>query len=160
MPLHDRRAHMGTHYGVAALATLVTSAIILTLHQKSFRTLVSIHGLLHVAIARHLEGSWIPARPENPLFAGERLPYYWFYHYIAARLGAAMQPPARGLRGAGPRLGGARVVHRRCNRAVSGLGACCVAGHRLPGLRRRERVRRAHPAREACVRKTVAGRQW
>src|SRR5262245_23655249 len=66
------------------------AAVIVTLHHSSFRTLVSAHGLLHSAIAQRFADGWLPfERPENPFFAGERLPYYWFYHYIAARIGAA-----------------------------------------------------------------------
>ena len=67
---------------------MITWGAIVALHRASFSTLVSAHGLLHTAVARGFERSWTLARPENPFFVGERLPYYWFYHYVAGRLSA------------------------------------------------------------------------
>jgi hypothetical protein len=91
MPQVEGRVRPVWYYVPAASATFLTCAAIVAIHRDSFRTLVSAHGLLHTAIAdRFLPGwtSW--GRPENPFFAGELLPYYWFYHYIAARLGSAL----------------------------------------------------------------------
>jgi hypothetical protein len=76
------------HYAFAAAATAITWTAIVALHRASLSTLVSAHGLLHTAVARGFERSWTIARPENPFFAGERLPYYWFYHYVAGRVSA------------------------------------------------------------------------
>jgi hypothetical protein len=75
-------------YALAAGATAITWTAVVALHRASLSTLVSAHGLLHTAVARGFERSWTIARPENPFFAGERLPYYWFYHYVAGRLSA------------------------------------------------------------------------
>lgn len=78
------------YYLPAALAALVTCAVVIVIHLESLSTLLSAHGLLHTAIAERFGGSWSSfGQPENPFFAGERLPYYWFYHYAAARLSAA-----------------------------------------------------------------------
>ncbi len=54
----------------------------------SMRTRLSAHGLLHVAIAqscanRATEPTLWPDPPENPLFAGTPLPYYYFFHEVA-----------------------------------------------------------------------------
>ena len=45
------------------------------------RLLASWHGFLHTAIATRFAAMTFP--PENPFFAGETLPYYWFYHFVA-----------------------------------------------------------------------------
>ena len=76
------------HDAAAAGATAITWTAIVALHRESLSTLVSAHGLLHTAVARGFERSWTIARPEDPFFAGERLPYYWFYHYVAGRFSA------------------------------------------------------------------------
>ncbi len=65
----------------AAAAWLIP---LLWLHAHNSRLLPSWHGFLHAAIATRFPGA---APPENPFFAGERLPYYWFYHYVASLLG-------------------------------------------------------------------------
>jgi hypothetical protein len=70
-------------------------ALILLVHRDSPRTLVSAHGLLHAAIANELAPD-APAPtafatpPENPLFAGRPLPYYYFFQSVAARLAALL----------------------------------------------------------------------
>ena len=79
------------YYGPAVLLTLVTCGAILAIHRDSLMTLISAHGLLHLAIAQQFEAGWATiGRPENPFFAGEPLPYYWFYHYVSARLAASV----------------------------------------------------------------------
>jgi hypothetical protein len=45
------------------------------------RLLASWHGFLHTAIATRFSQAAFP--PENPFFAGEPLPYYWVYHFVA-----------------------------------------------------------------------------
>src|SRR5690554_1671565 len=65
---------------------VATTAVALAafLQTSNARTLVSWHGFLHTAIANRFPGSF--GTPDNPFFAGEPLPYYWFYHYVAAGL--------------------------------------------------------------------------
>lgn len=48
------------------------------------RLLTSWHGFLHAGIAERFPAASLP--PENPFFAGEPLPYYWFYHALGAAL--------------------------------------------------------------------------
>jgi hypothetical protein len=72
----------------AGLVAVLCVAPIFYAHRESPRTLVSAHGLLHVAIAQRFAStplSGVP--PENPFFAGVPVPYYWFFHYCGARLG-------------------------------------------------------------------------
>lgn len=79
----------------ATVASVLSILPIVYAHRASPRTLVSAHGLLHTAIAQRFQSaSALPGRPENPFFAGEALPYYWFFHYLAARIGdmAAIHP--------------------------------------------------------------------
>jgi Uncharacterized membrane protein (DUF2298) len=45
------------------------------------------HGFLHTAIATRFAVGSFP--PENPFFAGEPLPYYWLYHFVAYWLSRA-----------------------------------------------------------------------
>jgi len=86
----DTSGRPAPYYAAAGIAALIMCALIVAVHRDSFRTLVSAHGLLHAAIAQEFEGVWLPVeRPENPFFAGEPLPYYWFYHFVAAKLAAA-----------------------------------------------------------------------
>jgi len=72
--------------GVFWLAMLSAAAVWLTpilwLHAHNSRLLPSWHGFLHAAIATRFPIGGVP--PENPFFAGERLPYYWFYQWLAA----------------------------------------------------------------------------
>ena len=51
------------------------------------RLLGSWHGFLHSAIATRFSAASFP--PENPFFAGEPLPYYYFYHFIGYWLSRA-----------------------------------------------------------------------
>jgi hypothetical protein len=53
------------------------------------RLLVSWHGFLHSAIATRFPADTL--RPENPFFAGEPLPYYWFYQWLAAGIGSLLR---------------------------------------------------------------------
>jgi uncharacterized protein DUF2298 len=76
---------------LALAVALLWCALILAIHRESPRTRLSAHGLLHVAIAescaRAPAGSWLdPTPPEDPLFAGEPLPYYFFFHRVALAL--------------------------------------------------------------------------
>jgi hypothetical protein len=69
-------------------------ALILLVHRDSPRTLVSAHGLLHAAIAGEFaDGASRPplaTPPEDPLFAGEPLRYYYFFHAVGARVAALL----------------------------------------------------------------------
>jgi len=73
---------------LAGLGAAVTAAAVVTLHRVTPRSFISAHGMLHTAIFQRFPsaGSLFSAPPENPFFAGEPLPYYWFYHYVAARV--------------------------------------------------------------------------
>lgn len=70
----------------AATATILTAAPILYAHRTSLRTWISAHGFLHLAIVEQFTPPWTFAAPANPFFAGETVPYYWLFHYVAARL--------------------------------------------------------------------------
>ncbi len=69
-------------------------ALILFVHRDSPRTLVSAHGLLHAAIAERFAPDVprppLATPPENPLFAGTPLPYYYFFHAVGAQLAALL----------------------------------------------------------------------
>jgi hypothetical protein len=69
-------------------------ALILFVHRNSARTLVSAHGLLHAAIAEEFADPVtrppLATPPENPLFAGTPLPYYYFFHAAAAQLASLL----------------------------------------------------------------------
>ncbi len=70
-------------FSVAAFWMTLIAAI----HRNSPRTLVSFHGLLHAAISGQFLGAGSGSfLPENPFYAGEPLPYYWFYQYLAAQI--------------------------------------------------------------------------
>lgn len=84
----EARRSLAGYLVPAGAAALASCALIVAIHRESLRTLVSAHGLLHTAIAQQLNRAWPIARPENPFFAGEGLPYYWFYHYVGARIAA------------------------------------------------------------------------
>ncbi len=72
-----------SHWLVIFLAVAAGSMLCMTLVQlQNSRTLVSWHGFLHTAIANRFPGPF--KTPENPFFAGEPVPYYWFHHYIAS----------------------------------------------------------------------------
>src|SRR3954466_4798093 len=45
------------------------------------------HGFVHAGIASRFSDAAFP--PENPFFAGERLPYYWAYHFVGYWLSRA-----------------------------------------------------------------------
>ncbi len=65
---------------IVALAVVVALIPVLWLYATNSRLAASWHGFLHTAIANQFPSSAIP--PENPFFAGEPLPYYWFYHFL------------------------------------------------------------------------------
>ena len=52
------------------------------------RLLGSWHGFLHAGIANSFAHAF---PPENPFFAGEPLPYYWFYHLAGYWLSSALR---------------------------------------------------------------------
>lgn len=70
------------------LATLWV-ALFAWVRHDSLRTRLSAHGLLHLAIAEQCARrvgetpALVPTPPENPLFAGTPLPYYYFFHEVA-----------------------------------------------------------------------------
>ena len=69
------------------LSAIAGSVLLLTgLQLSNTRILTSWHGFLHTAIANRFPGPF--GTPENPFFAGEPLPYYWFYHYVASAIGS------------------------------------------------------------------------
>ncbi|MGH7820588.1 MAG: DUF2298 domain-containing protein, partial [Candidatus Binatia bacterium] len=68
--------------GAAAAAVGVVAVI----QARNPRVLVSWHGFLHAAIVNRSLSDSLP--PENPFFAGETLPYYWFHHLVAAGVAA------------------------------------------------------------------------
>ena len=80
----------GSFVRFTVLILLVSSGWLLCLfwlQHNNPRLLASWHGFLHTAIATQFAEGSIP--PENPFFAGEKLPYYWFYHfcgYLFSRL--------------------------------------------------------------------------
>lgn len=51
------------------------------------RLLGSWHGFLHSAVANRFSTLSFP--PENPFFAGEALPYYWFYQFVGYGISTA-----------------------------------------------------------------------
>jgi hypothetical protein len=65
------------------LAAAVLVLVLVAVRLGNPRLVVSWHGWLHAGIAT-MAGRHVP--PENPFFAGEPLPYYWFYHYLGAKL--------------------------------------------------------------------------
>lgn len=82
------RADASRRGDVLALAAsaLLAMLLVLAVHRESPRTLVSAHGLLHAAVIERIAADPFTLPPENPFFAGERLPYYWTYHALAAVL--------------------------------------------------------------------------
>jgi hypothetical protein len=61
--------------------------LIWAIHRESPRTLVSFHGFIHAAIAdKFLDPASVTFPPENPFFAGQPLPYYWFFQFLAAQI--------------------------------------------------------------------------
>jgi hypothetical protein len=64
---------------IVAFIFIVVGAIV-WLHYENPRLLGSWHGFLHTAIANRFSTNSFP--PENPFFAGEPLPYYWFNQFV------------------------------------------------------------------------------
>jgi hypothetical protein len=75
-------------WGAVAAFLAAATAVIGWLHWNNPRLLGSWHGFLHTAIANRF--STLAAPPENPFFAGEPLPYYWFYHLLGYWLSQAL----------------------------------------------------------------------
>lgn len=73
---------------LAGIGALVTVLAVIGIHRASPRSFVSAHGMLHTAVVHRFASptSIAATPPENPFFAGRPLPYYWFFHYSAARL--------------------------------------------------------------------------
>jgi len=72
------------------LLALAWVALFAFVRHDSVRTRVSAHGLLHLAIADRCDARAQPDAihpPEDPLFAGEPLPYYYFFHDFALGVG-------------------------------------------------------------------------
>ena len=70
---------------ICVVAAAIWVTVIVSVHRVSPRTLVSAHGLLHSAIAqRFVIADSFAVPPENPLFGGEAVPYYWFFHWLGA----------------------------------------------------------------------------
>lgn len=69
--------------------TIAWLALLVWLHAGRPRVLVSWHGFLHAAIATRFPSATLP--PENPFFAGQPLPYYWFYHFLGWGVSRALQ---------------------------------------------------------------------
>lgn len=73
----------GGRWVISVLAVAAVSLVLtIALQLQNVRVLVSWHGFLHTAIANRFPGPF--QVPENPFFAGERLPYYWLHHDIAS----------------------------------------------------------------------------
>jgi len=67
-------------------AILGLMLLIVAIHRDSPRTLISFHGYLHAAIVERFLNAGSPIPPENPFYAGKPLPYYWFFHFVAAQI--------------------------------------------------------------------------
>ncbi len=68
-------------------SALLWTLLIAGIHRESPRTAVSAHGFLHSAIAQRFQVDGWVIPPQNPFFAGEPLPYYWFFHALGAAAG-------------------------------------------------------------------------
>lgn len=74
-------------WGIPLGAAAFWMLLVWIVHRNSPRTLVSFHGFIHAAIAGQFLGSRPLAFPsENPFFAGQPLPYYWFFQFLAAQV--------------------------------------------------------------------------
>ncbi|MCK6554741.1 hypothetical protein L6Q96_09205 [Candidatus Binatia bacterium] len=91
--MDDRPQRLRT-LALAAVASILTAAPIVYAHRTSLRTWISAHGFLHLALVDRFAPPWEFAPPANPFFANETVPYYWLFHYVAARLahGAGVHP--------------------------------------------------------------------
>lgn len=105
---------------VAAVVGLLL--LIVGIHRNSPRTLISFHGYLHAAIAERFLTSNSPIPPENPFYAGQPLPYYWFFHFVGAQV---------------CRLTGWNIFFSLEAVVLAGAGllglGCLLLGHRLYG---------------------------
>ncbi len=75
--------------GWACFAAALCIALVRYVHADSFRTMVNAHGMLHLAVIGEFQGPADLHRPLNPFYAGEPIPYYWFYHYVLAMIARA-----------------------------------------------------------------------
>ena len=80
---------LGRRQAPVLVAVGATVSLLYVLQASNERLLVSWHGFLHSAIANRFPAATLP--PENPFFAGESLPYYWFYQGLAAGVGFVLQ---------------------------------------------------------------------
>jgi hypothetical protein len=72
---------------VAFAAAAFWMFLIWAIHRESPRTLVSFHGFIHAAIAqKFIDPASATFPPENPFFAGQPLPYYWAFQFLAAQI--------------------------------------------------------------------------
>ncbi|MFB3905258.1 MAG: DUF2298 domain-containing protein [Acidobacteriota bacterium] len=72
---------------LSVAAVLGLMLLIVGIHRNSPRTLISFHGYLHAAVTeRFLAPNSTSVPPENPFYAGQPLPYYWFFHFLAAQV--------------------------------------------------------------------------
>ena len=119
------KTHSNTRFlpwllSVAAVVGLLL--LIVGIHRNSPRTLISFHGYLHAAIAERFLTSNSPIPPENPFYAGQPLPYYWFFHFVGAQV---------------CRLTGWNIFFSLEAVVLAGAGllglACLLLGHRLYG---------------------------
>lgn len=86
MSADRRNAREGAAATLAMLA--VCAGVLAWLFVGNPRLLGSWHGFLHAGIATSFARSF---PPENPFFAGEPLPYYWFYHFVGYQLSRILQ---------------------------------------------------------------------
>ncbi len=103
-------------------AILGLMLLIVAIHRDSPRTLISFHGYLHAAIAERFLASNSSIPPENPFYAGRPLPYYWFFHFVAAQISHVT----------GWNVFFALEAVVLAGTALLG-GACLLLGHRLFG---------------------------
>lgn len=73
------RANHTTGLFATLAAIAVCGGLLALLFTGNPRLFGSWHGFLHAGIASSFAHSF---PPENPFFAGEPLPYYWFYHFV------------------------------------------------------------------------------
>ena len=83
-----KRSRFPLAWSLAAAALCV--GLIAWVHRESPRTFVSAHGLLHSAIAQRFQAEPFAIPPENPFFAGETIPYYWFFQALGATVSGAL----------------------------------------------------------------------
>ena len=86
--MSDAREQSGVRALWVGLGAVAPVAVAAAFVFGSSRVLVSWHGFVHAAIAGEFPSAALP--PENPFFAGEPLPYYWFHQFLAGALGRVL----------------------------------------------------------------------